>query len=53
MAVYGFIAKLLMPADSEFPAQETACVQICAYSSVRATTIRIISHIKMNKNVLF
>lgn len=28
-------------------------VQICAYSSVRATTIRIISHIKMNKNVLF
>lgn len=33
MAVYGFIVKLMMAADSEFPAQETAetdmCVSIC------------------------
>lgn len=31
MAVYGFIAKLLMPADSELPALERHII-ICVYS---------------------
>jgi len=33
MAVYGFIAKLLMPADSEFPAPETAYNYMCLFIS--------------------
>lgn len=32
MAVYGFIAKLLMPADSEFPAPETAYNYMCVFT---------------------
>lgn len=52
MVVYGFIAKLVMPADSEFPALETTCADMCIFISPRNDN-KIISHIKMNKNVLF
>lgn len=32
MAVYGFIAKLLMPADNELPAPETAYNYMCVFT---------------------
>ncbi len=44
MAVYGFIAKLLMPADSEFPALKTACADMCIFISPRNDNKNHISH---------
>lgn len=44
MAVYGFIAKLMMTADSEFPAPETACADMCIFISPRNDKKNNMSH---------
>lgn len=44
MAVYGFIAKLMMTADSELPAPEKACADMCIFISPHNDNKNHISH---------
>lgn len=44
MAVYGFIAKLMMTADSELPAPETAYNYMCVFTGPRNDKKNNMSH---------
>lgn len=44
MAVYGFVAKLMMTADSELPASETAYNYMCVFTGTRNDKKNNMSH---------
>lgn len=44
MAVHGFVAKLMMPADSEFTAPETAYNYMCVFTGTRNDKKNNMSH---------